>query len=833
MKTKVLFLFAVMLSIAVFAAPILQSGWTTTTSADGARIALQAAPTNAPLLFNTTNVGSFDLKTNPSGSVISLRNLGLGYFGALYNLDWGLAYQLGNIFIATNQTGTGGFIGDGSGLTNLPIGVTSSQATNIAAYQALIATQALSTTITSSIAALDNRLFFMPQNQNLNLTNTAYRIRNGKALRILNFGDDAFQPRTPTMATLNSFLKYNGSIGEGGGNFYATYSAGVVQSTLAFGTPIRTYGMPDNSWLTNTGTILTDTIYLQGWRSNAFGTATLYTNDGGAGAYGVVGAVDMNNSTVITAFTTNFPITPGVVKVYLKSSGSNFVNFAGQIHNSIGTNYSWDIWQDGNAAILNTMTNAFTSNSLVTFLANYDLAIFNDATQTNHIWLGHPLLFNAATNRVPTCDVLFLQQPPVTNTVRPSYDVYRSLAAFGETYGANILAVGGMFLPIDPPRLIPYYSADAVHLTTAGNTLLSTPIAMVIANPYAKMGTAPVVGGVGSSFWNTNATGGGATNVNDTSLSVLVRSNTITASGGVSSSNFTLLHTSGSFSGFSGNLSKTSLDFYTSGAFISFWNGAGNANTRVGFSALGDVYVRTNLCAWGGVYATNGFLLPTNGLVANPVAGRSYSTNGSSAVTLGAFASVPNDSTTITYVTHSNSSAAAVAFTGPSGTIGPDGSKPAVAYTPAASEVVYGFFHNAQRSTNMFVLFRTNTVEFTEASRGVGSPLALSTGSPAELTSISLAAGVWDVSGNVLFNYSGATVTVADGDVNLSTATVSGNGDEGHAQLGTTITGISQAAPMTERLNLATTTTVYLNARATFSAGTVSAYGYLKARRAQ
>lgn len=379
--------------------------------------------------------------------------------------------------------GTGTGSGGGSVSSTNLTGQALVQSTNIAAYQAQIATNNVMQAVTNTTLALDVRRFFSPQDQNLYLSNTLQRAKAGKHLRILNFGDDAFHPRDGALATISTFRRNYGGVGESP-SFYADRTADVVQGTLLAGTPIRTYGMPTGSWMSNRTAILTDKITLQYWKSNAFGTLTIYTNNGSAGAYGVVAVVDGNNSTTLTAATTNFTISPSTVKAYILSTGTNFINMVGQYYENIGTNFSWDIWQDGNAAIVNTMTNAFTSNSLVTFLQNFDLAIFNDATLSNQVYLGHPLLWNAVTNRAPTCDILFLHQNPVTNQFGPSYDVRQAMSSFARDYGAPLLDTGGMLLPINPNVTSNYYLADGVHLSTAGNTLLGSRVAGIIANPY-------------------------------------------------------------------------------------------------------------------------------------------------------------------------------------------------------------------------------------------------------------------------------------------------------------------------------------------------------------
>lgn len=108
------------------------------------------------------------------------------------------------------------------------------------------------------------------------------------------------------------------------------------------------------------------------------------------------------------------------------------------------------------------------------------------------------------------------------------------------------------------------------------------------------------------------------------------------------------------------------------------------------------------------------------------------------------------------------------------------------------------------------------------------------TGQFYDVTSISLTAGDWDVSGLVNFTLNGATQTVAL----MAITTTAGNSVTGQVD-GDNRTAV--AVPVTNndrsgvipcwRLTLTATTTVYLKARMDFSAGTPQAFGRISARR--
>ena len=122
--------------------------------------------------------------------------------------------------------------------------------------------------------------------------------------------------------------------------------------------------------------------------------------------------------------------------------------------------------------------------------------------------------------------------------------------------------------------------------------------------------------------------------------------------------------------------------------------------------------------------------------------------------------------------------------------------------------------------------------EYVSAAIASGSAAsAVSTGTGFNITSISLTAGDWDVSGLVVGTINGATATWFQGSVSTSTGTVGTLGDAtGESPAPTTAASVSVTLPAV-RISLASTTTVYLVARFAFSAGTPKAFGRISARR--
>lgn len=126
-----------------------------------------------------------------------------------------------------------------------------------------------------------------------------------------------------------------------------------------------------------------------------------------------------------------------------------------------------------------------------------------------------------------------------------------------------------------------------------------------------------------------------------------------------------------------------------------------------------------------------------------------------------------------------------------------------------------------------------NIGEFITASL---SNVALTTATAANICSITLTAGDWDVWGEVYFNPAGATTitAIAAGTATTSTVLPTAPGG-GLVQIAATMTtGTPQALPVgVERYSLGGSTTIYLVALSDFGTSTMQANGKISARRAR
>lgn len=121
--------------------------------------------------------------------------------------------------------------------------------------------------------------------------------------------------------------------------------------------------------------------------------------------------------------------------------------------------------------------------------------------------------------------------------------------------------------------------------------------------------------------------------------------------------------------------------------------------------------------------------------------------------------------------------------------------------------------------------------EFTSSNIPVGSAVSLTTNTAADITSLSLTAGDWEVSGNVIFAVGGGTTTTEVlGWTSSTSATVPTAPNEGQFAFSSSPAGLTLG---NKRYSLSGTTTVYLSVRGVFAVSTMTAYGYLRARRAR
>lgn len=129
-----------------------------------------------------------------------------------------------------------------------------------------------------------------------------------------------------------------------------------------------------------------------------------------------------------------------------------------------------------------------------------------------------------------------------------------------------------------------------------------------------------------------------------------------------------------------------------------------------------------------------------------------------------------------------------------------------------------------------------NVGEYISATVLSGGAIALTTATPANVTSISLTAGDWDVWGTAGFIANAATTaTIFEGGINTISATLPtppGNGT--YFQLGLAVAAGATEPVMpigSSRLSLAVTTTVYLVVQSTFAVNSMSGFGFIAARR--
>jgi hypothetical protein len=112
------------------------------------------------------------------------------------------------------------------------------------------------------------------------------------------------------------------------------------------------------------------------------------------------------------------------------------------------------------------------------------------------------------------------------------------------------------------------------------------------------------------------------------------------------------------------------------------------------------------------------------------------------------------------------------------------------------------------------------------------SPISVSTGAVTNITSISVTAGDWEVSGNVYFIPAGTTVITSS---YASTSTISATHANGAFQSGDASSNPAGfpagVSTVTRRFSLALTTTIYLIGQVGFTTSTCTACGYIQARR--
>jgi hypothetical protein len=127
-----------------------------------------------------------------------------------------------------------------------------------------------------------------------------------------------------------------------------------------------------------------------------------------------------------------------------------------------------------------------------------------------------------------------------------------------------------------------------------------------------------------------------------------------------------------------------------------------------------------------------------------------------------------------------------------------------------------------------------NTGSFGEYQTATNSATSLTNGTPANATSISLTAGDWDVSGVARFN-PGGSATTSNMTAGISTTSATFGAFQTYTVTVvpfSSTSGNSTTIPTPAvRISVASTTTVYLVAVCAFSASTMTADGFIRARR--
>ena len=119
----------------------------------------------------------------------------------------------------------------------------------------------------------------------------------------------------------------------------------------------------------------------------------------------------------------------------------------------------------------------------------------------------------------------------------------------------------------------------------------------------------------------------------------------------------------------------------------------------------------------------------------------------------------------------------------------------------------------------------------------IGAATSLTNATPKNVTSIALTAGDWDVQGQVTLIYASASMvagSLQEVGINSTSATLPVDGSESYEPIQNAIvtTSYNQTINISRKvINIAAGATEYLVAVATFTAGTVSAYGNITARR--
>ncbi|WP_175803696.1 hypothetical protein [Burkholderia ambifaria] len=139
------------------------------------------------------------------------------------------------------------------------------------------------------------------------------------------------------------------------------------------------------------------------------------------------------------------------------------------------------------------------------------------------------------------------------------------------------------------------------------------------------------------------------------------------------------------------------------------------------------------------------------------------------------------------------------------------------AITPSSTAGILGTTTNDNANAGSVGEYQTNTA----------SGVALTNTVYTNVTTLSLSAGDWDVEGFCAYGGTGTGITASVCGINTVSATNPG-GPNSVTQF---VNSLSQQVTWVTRVSLSTTTTVYLGAQANYTGGSVTASGWMRARR--
>jgi hypothetical protein len=417
---------------------------------------------------------------------------------------------------------------------------------------------------------------------------------------------------------------------------------------------------------------------------------------------------------------------------------------------------------------------------------------------------GNQTTISAAITAASSGDTIFIM--PGTYTENLTLKAGVNLTAFmGDAFTPTVTIVGKMS----------FSSAGTVSIS---NIRLQTNS----DNFLAVTGSAASIVNLNSCYLNcTNATGISFTS---SSSSARINCNYCMGNLGTTGIGFHSSSSAGSISYVYGTLGNTGNSTTASS------NSAGTVfasysqfNSPLSSSSTGGLAFTDVLIACASINTTG---VTHNGTGTGQFYGVYVSGGTASGISIGSGAQLTVDFVT---VNSSNTNAITGAGTLVVGSIGFDGSSSTVNTTTQTLGVTYGGEYKG-RSSNV-APSATMLGEQIRSAIAQASAITLSNNTGANITSISLTAGIWDVSGVINFNGS-VTGTAFLGSIS-TTSTASGTlGDNcvsspypptGSADLSITIPSY--------RISLNTTTTVYLTTIALFTVGTLKAYGRISATR--